>query len=131
MSVPTTDAHGITIWRNDNGEAHRDSDLPAVVWPSGLQEWWRHGQQHRDDDLPAVVWPDGSRYWFQHGKQHRDGDLPAVVHCCGRQEWWVNNSRQTPADREQTRRVMAEQARRWSPLRAAFVGAVAGVAKNA
>jgi hypothetical protein len=47
--------------------------------------------------------------------------LPAVVWANGYQEWWVDDVRQTPEDREQTRRVMAE-ARRWSPLRAAFVG---------
>jgi hypothetical protein len=71
-----------------------------VVWVDGAKEWWVHGQRHRDCDLPAVVWPDG------------------------RQEWWVNGNPQSNLDREQTRVVMA-QAARWSPLRAAFVGAAA------
>jgi hypothetical protein len=50
--------------------------------------------------------------------------LPAVVFPNGRQEWWVHGKRQSDLDRERTRRVAA-QAARWSPLRAAFVGAVA------
>jgi hypothetical protein len=50
--------------------------------------------------------------------------LPAVVYDDGHQEWWVNGRHLTPADRERTRRALAE-ARRWSPLRAAFVGAAA------
>jgi hypothetical protein len=75
--------------------------------------------------LPAVVWPDGSRRWYRHGKLHRSFDLPAVVRADGSQEWWVDGRFQSDLDRAQTRRAMAEQARRWSPLRAAFVGAAA------
>jgi hypothetical protein len=41
--------------------------------------------------------------------------LPAVILPSGRQKWCVDGVLQTPADRAQTRR--------WSPLRAAFVGA--------
>jgi hypothetical protein len=78
--------------------------------------WCRHGKQHRDGDLPAAVYPNGYKSWWKHGKLHRDGDLPAVVCPDGRQGWFVNGVQQTPADRAQTRR--------WSPLRAAFVGAV-------
>jgi hypothetical protein len=37
-------------------------------------------------------------------------------------EWWVHGVRQTPADREWTRKALAETLR-WSPLRAAFVAA--------
>jgi hypothetical protein len=58
----------------------------------------------------------GFEVWWKHGELHRDGDLPAVVHPDGFRQWWVNGVQQTPADRAQTRR--------WSALRAAFVGAV-------
>jgi hypothetical protein len=71
--------------------------------------------------LPAVV-VYGSQFWYQHGRRHRSHDLPAVVWANGRQEWWVDGTLQSDLDRAQTRRVMAET-RRWSALRAAFVGA--------
>jgi len=141
-------AAGSQYWYT-HGKKHRDGDLPAVVDADGHQEWWQHGKlhrrhdlpahveangsrwwykygvQHRNHDLPAVVdTADGSQWWFKYGQQHRDGDLPAVVWPDGRQQWWVHGVRQSDCDRERTRRVMA-QAARWSPLRAAFVGAVA------
>jgi hypothetical protein len=100
-----------------HGKLHRDGDLAAVVYfDNKTKMWYKHGKLHRDGDLPATVYTDGSRAWFQHGRRHRNGDLPAVVHADGTQEWWVDGVQQTPADRAQTRR--------WSPLRAAFVGAV-------
>jgi len=43
--------------------------------------------------------------------------LPALIYGNGVQEWYVHGVRQSDADRAATRR--------WSPLRAAFVGAVA------
>jgi hypothetical protein len=49
--------------------------------------------------------------------------LPAVVLPNGQQEWWVDGVQQTPQDRAQTRR--------WSGLRAAFVGAIVVKATNA
>lgn len=77
-----------------------------MIWPCGFKLWYVDGDLHRDDDLPAIEWPDGRRAWFVHGKH------------------------QTDADRARTRQVMAvmaEQALRWLPLRAAFTGAVAVV----
>jgi hypothetical protein len=99
--------------------------MPAVIFvPDKCREWWQHNQLHRDGDLPAVVWRNGIWLWYKHGKLHRDGDLPAVVRANGHQEWWVDGRFQSDLDREQTQKAMAE-ARRWSPLRAAFVGAAA------
>jgi hypothetical protein len=89
--------------------------LPAVVSEDEGQCWYQHGELHRDGDLPAVVSKDKGQCWYQHGKYHREGDLPAVILPSGRQKWCVDGVLQTPADRAQTRR--------WSPLRAAFVGA--------
>jgi hypothetical protein len=143
-------ADGTQVWYQ-HGNKHRDGDLPAVVWENGSQRWYKHGKLHRSFDLPAAVWPDGTQWWYHHGECHRDGDLPAVVEPDGtqfwylwyqhgephrsfdlpavvwpdgRQEWWVDGRLQSDCDRERTRAVMA-QAARWSPLRAAFVGAVA------
>jgi hypothetical protein len=105
--------HGNYWFRH--GKLHRDGDLPAVVWHGRHTCWFKDGLQHRDGDLPAVTWADGTQIWYRHGRRHRSHDLPAVVWADGRQEWWVDNERQTPEDRAQTRR--------WSVLRAAFVGA--------
>jgi hypothetical protein len=119
----TTYEDGTQRWFDSDGKRHRDGDLPAVAWADGTQYWYRHGKRHRDGDLPAVVEPDGTQFWYQHGEFHRSFDLPAVVRPDGRQEWWVDGRLQSNLDRERTRAVMA-QAVRWSPLRAAFVGAV-------
>jgi hypothetical protein len=110
-------------WFDADGMLHRDNDLPAVV-EGKYEQWYCHGRLHRDGDLPAEVNP-YYKLWWKHGLCHRDGDLPAVVsqHSSpamvlgsGYKEWWVDGVRQTPEDRAQTRR--------WSALRAAFVGAV-------
>jgi hypothetical protein len=92
--------------------------MPAVVKADGFQAWYQHGKCHRDG-LPAVVYSDGSQSWCQHGKLHRSFDLPAVVWADGTQEWWVHDVQQTPKDREEICKIL-----RWSPLRAAWVGAV-------
>jgi hypothetical protein len=111
-----TDTWG-TKWYDANGKVHRDGDLPAAVCADGSQYWCHHGELHRDGDLPALVSGNGNKWWFRRGERHRDNDLPAVVSANGSwQEWWVDGVRQTPEDRAQTRR--------WSSLRAAFVGAV-------
>ena len=144
---PVTDEWGTTTWFDSDGKRHRDGDLPAVVYAEGGQGWYQHGKLHRDGDLPAVVEAEGAQGWFQHGVIHRDGDLPAMVGLDGLQwwfwrgrrhrsfdlpavvkpngdkEWWVDGRFQSSLDRELTRAVMT-QAARWSPLRAAFVGAV-------
>jgi hypothetical protein len=116
--------HKTRFWYQ-HGKLHRDGDLPALMYTDGSRAWYKHGKLHRDGDLPAKVCLDGfsqsgTQRWYKHGELHRDGDLPAVVWSNGMQEWWVDGVHQTPADRAQTR----AQTRRWSPLRAAFVGAV-------
>jgi hypothetical protein len=101
------------------GLLHRDGDLPAVEIYNGSRMWYQRGTLHRDHDLPAVVWASGTQQWYQHGKLHRSFDLPAVVWADGTQEWWVHGVQQTPKDGEEICKIL-----RWSPLRAAWVGAV-------
>jgi hypothetical protein len=84
-----------SIWF-DNGEIHRDGDMPAIVGRDGKAMWCQHGKLHRDGDEPAVVGFDEGAMWYQHGKLHRDHGRPAVVgirdadHC----EYWVNGVQQ-------------------------------------
>ena len=58
---------GVLEWRDDEGRLHRD-DAPARVFPSGREEWYRHGKRHRDpEEGPAASYPDGRRIWFVDG----------------------------------------------------------------
>lgn len=121
---------GRLVWLDEHYYIHRDGDLPAVIWPDGEQSWQCHGRCHRGNGLPAVIWPCGFKLWYVDGDLHRDDDLPAIEWPDGRRAWFVHGKHQTDADRARTRQVMAvmaEQALRWSPLRAAFTGAVAVV----
>jgi hypothetical protein len=123
-------ADGRQEWYH-HGRLHRGLDLPAVVWPNNKLEWWQNGRRHRDGDQPAMVLPNGvddilappswnskAMFWFRDGKLHRGGGLPAVVWEDGRHEWWVDGVLQCILGRE---KIFC----RWSPLRAAWVGAVA------
>ncbi len=87
-------------YTDERGELHRD-DGPAVMWPDGRLEWYRHGKQHRDDG-PAEIWPDGTQRWCQHGKLHRE-DGPAKIRASGSQEWWWHGVHYDKRDYERIR----------------------------
>ena len=54
--------NGIEIWRLPNGTYHRE-DGPAVIHPSGRQEWYINGKHHRIDG-PARILEDGTQQWW-------------------------------------------------------------------
>ena len=72
---------------NTDGELHCE-DGPAIIWPSGTEEWYFNGKLHREDG-PAVVDVGGKKEWWRHGVLHRD-DGPAYVLPRGYEEYWVN-----------------------------------------
>jgi hypothetical protein len=37
------------FWVDENGDFHRNHDLPAVIWANGAQEWYQHGQRVRKE----------------------------------------------------------------------------------
>lgn len=76
------------LWLDDNGETHREGDLPAEIWNNGNLIWCRHGKLHRQNDLPAVVLADGLRAWFENDEYHRENDLPACIYPDGVQIWY-------------------------------------------
>ena len=84
------DSNGTRIWRNSEGEIHRDSNVPARIWTDGTLFYYQNGLIHRNGDLPAVIHPDGHCQWWQNGDWHRDYDLPAKIYSDGRCEWWIN-----------------------------------------
>lgn len=59
------------VWYNSDGKFHRDDDLPAKIFSSGTQEWWKDGKRHRDGLLPAVIKSDGTLLYFLHGNLMR------------------------------------------------------------
>jgi hypothetical protein len=75
------------------GRLHRDGDLPAIMLADGDQEWYTEGKLHRDGDLPGAIYANGDQYWFKEGKQHRNGDLPAVIFADGQQAWYKEGKR--------------------------------------
>ena len=64
------------IWRNANGQRHRDGDLPAMIRTDGSVFYYKDGNLHRDDNLPAVICANGRvEYWVK--------------------GWWKGNFRRT------------------------------------
>jgi hypothetical protein len=53
---------GVIEWRDAEGEPHRVGGL-ARVFPSGREEWLRHGRLHRTDG-PAVIHANGSVKYY-------------------------------------------------------------------
>ena len=45
-------------WKDEHGRLHRDGDLPAILFYTGAQVWYRHGELHRDGGLPTHVLSD-------------------------------------------------------------------------
>ncbi len=84
-----TNINGGQRWYK-NGKAHRDNDLPAMIYTNGTQYWYKNGRQHRDNDLPAVITIVGDQFWYKNGVRHRDHNLPAIIYLNGEQYWYNN-----------------------------------------
>ena len=82
---------GATITLDDQGQLHSFKDEPAIVWPKGTKEWWKHGVKHRENG-PACLGSNGLEKWYLNGHEHRDGG-PAIVHPEGRKEWFYLGAR--------------------------------------
>ena len=69
------EADGMKVWRDREGQLHRDHDLPAVVSREGHQAWYRHGQLHRAGGRPARITEDGKlSYWVDGEFVYQDTD---------------------------------------------------------
>jgi hypothetical protein len=78
-------------WADEDGQAHRHHDLPALIGMDGWRVWCHHGKYHRigphgENIGPACIYSDGTQEWYQHGKLHRD-DGPAIICADGSQVW--------------------------------------------
>ena len=67
------------------------NDVPTEIWSDGTKIWKNsEGQVHREYDLPAAIFLDGYCAWYKNSKLHRDNDLPAVVGANCLCEWWID-----------------------------------------
>ena len=67
-------------WERD-GQYHRDNDLPAEVWSSGLQYWCRDGILHREHAPAQVdIWGDGKWSWNSYPASDRINTLLNLVY---------------------------------------------------
>ncbi len=57
-----TDVKGNKIWRNKNGDWHRENG-PAMEFYWGDTEWWLNGVVHRTDG-PAIEGPRSGTQWY-------------------------------------------------------------------
>ncbi len=81
---------GVIEWGDAEGALHRVG-APARVFPSGREEWFRHGRLHRSDG-PAVVHANGSVKYYVDGVRHREGG-PACVYVNGTEKWYREGKR--------------------------------------
>ena len=61
------DHFGNKCWKNEEGNLHRDGDLPAIDCASGLKYYYKEGKLHRDDGKPAIEYADGSVEFWENG----------------------------------------------------------------
>lgn len=79
------DGSKYTVWKTKAGEYHNSSEPAKVVEKNKITEhyWYENGQLHRDDDLPAVIKWNGTtkilEKWYYRGKRHRNGIEPAEI----------------------------------------------------
>ena len=71
----------------ENGKAHRDNDLPAVIFKTGGKRYYTNGVKYRE------IWPDGREEWYKNDVLHRDGNLPAKITADGEKQYFHNGKR--------------------------------------
>ena len=81
--------NGTRIW-SQNGQFHRDGNLPAIIHFNGTQWWYQNGKLYRDFDQPVTIYIDGTQCWSQNDQLHRDNDQPALITKHGDQYWYQN-----------------------------------------
>ena len=69
---------------------HNVDDKPAIIFPNGIQHWYKDCLLDRDFDRPAIDEPNGKQCWYKNGLSHRDNDLPAIKYSNGTQIWCQN-----------------------------------------
>lgn len=56
----------IKVWKNKDGQFHRDGGLPAIEFANGNKFYYKNGKNHRDGvDLPAIEFANGDRSYLE------------------------------------------------------------------
>lgn len=92
------DEYGTQFWYDKHDHFHRENDLPAIVYSTGIKVWYKHGILHRIGG-PSYVDPiDNEEEWMQDGKFHRE-DGPAVIYPGeGVSDWYLHGKKLDPLE---------------------------------
>jgi hypothetical protein len=63
-----------TRWYNEEGQLHREGDLPAIEYADGDKWWYINGQLNREGGKPAVEWADGGKAWYINGEEVEEAE---------------------------------------------------------
>ena len=87
----TTKGNLYIVYRDAEGNIHRDDDLPAFIRkdPPAVDEWYTHGA-HTRIGKPASVYKNGNTTWYLNDQKHRI-DGPAVDWST-KKFWFVNGT---------------------------------------
>ena len=73
-----TDIIAENVFKDENGDYHRE-DGPAYIGANGIcQIWYIHGQKHREDG-PAVIWKLSDEQYFLEGVEYTKDDWEKEV----------------------------------------------------
>jgi uncharacterized protein (UPF0305 family) len=76
----------------NDGELHRDDDLPAIEHADGTKVWFQHGEIHRDNG-PAFQLSNGIKVWYKNGQRHRlDGPAHEGIN---KSLWYIEGKQYT------------------------------------
>jgi hypothetical protein len=79
---------GRKTWRDARNAYHRGGDRPAVIYPDGHDEYYRHGRMHRGGDKPdSVNHKTGRMAWYSCGVPRRATGGPTIVEADSTQKW--------------------------------------------
>lgn len=79
---------GMVMWSDELGRPHRING-PAIVFPNGSEQWYRHGELHREGG-PAMIWVGDSEAWFQNGVRHREDGPAYTILKTDIKMWWIH-----------------------------------------
>jgi hypothetical protein len=75
---PIKNENEYSEWKNEQGELHRENDLPALTRLDGTKQWWINGKLHRENDKPAIIRSNGVKEWWFNGKPFRKNKKPII-----------------------------------------------------
>lgn len=69
VRIIESDGSFLEMFYDEDGEWHRDGDLPAFYHTNGHQKYYYHGILHREHFSPAVINTDGLLEYWVYGEK--------------------------------------------------------------